>query len=645
MKKLLKVLKWTLIVVLVVALGAFLYAFIKIQSIKSEGRDKLVGPAPSLQLDGHTFRDLNKNGELDPYEDGRVAIEARVEDLLSQMTVEEKAAQMFQPFLFSTEVNITPMKVMALFYPPEDYIASRGLTHLTSALAPDDPRVHIKWVNDNQKMAEQTRLGIPITFSSDPRHSNKKGAAMFMKGLSQWPDATGFAAIGDSLLMVRFGQIAAREYRAIGLHTSLHPVADLATEPRWGRIAGTFGEDANLSAMLTAAYIHGMQGETLNPTSVSTMTKHFSGGGPQKDGWDAHFKYGKDQVYPGNNFEYHLIPFKAAIKAKTAQMMPYYGIPVGQTSEDVGFAFNKEIITDLLKDSLNYKGIVCSDWGILRDPSSAIAGFTEPMDHGVEDLDVYTQTEKALNAGIDQFGGNDNPQLIVKLVEDGRINEARLDRSVRKLLHQKFTLGLFDNPYVDEERALNDIRRPEDVNLGFRTMLQSAVLLKNTGQLLPLRPKTKVYIENLDKDLGTEYFDIVDKVEDADFVILNLDPPYEPRDGILEGFFHQGRLNYTNEEVSRLTKIMEQKPTIVTVYLERPIVIPEFNKYAYAILGHFSISDKALYDLISGRGKPYGRLPFEMPSSMQAVEEQKEDVPFDSKNPLYPFGWGLRYER
>ena len=645
MKKFLKVLKWVSITLLVVIIGVFLYAFIKIQTIKSKGRDKLVGPAPTLQVDGHNFRDLNKNGKLDPYEDGRLPIEMRVEDILAQMTVEEKAAQMFQPFLFSTKVDITPMKIMALFYPPEDYIASRGLTHLTSPLAPEDPRVHIKWVNDNQKMAEQTRLGIPITFSSDPRHSNKKGAAVFMKGLSQWPDATGFAALRDSLLMVKFGEIAAREYRAIGLHTSLHPVADLATEPRWGRIAGTFGEDANLSAKLTAAYIYGMQGEALNPASVSTMTKHFSGGGPQKDGWDAHFKYGKDQVYPGDNFDYHLIPFKAAIKAGTAQMMPYYGIPVGQTSEDVGFAFNKEIITGLLKDSLNYKGIVCSDWGILRDPSSAIAGFTEPMDHGVEDLDVYTQTEKALNAGIDQFGGNDNPQLIVKLVEDGRIPEARLNQSVRKLLHQKFTLGLFDNPYVNEEKALADIRRPEDVNLGLRTMIHSSVLLKNQGQLLPLRPNFKVYLENLDPELGAEYFNIVDDIDEADVVILNLEPPFEPREGMLESFFHQGRLDYTKEELDRITKIMEKKPTIVTVYLERPIVIPEINRYANSIIGHFSISDKALYEVLSGRGKPYGRLPFELPSSIPAVENQKEDVPYDSRNPLYPFGWGLVYER
>ena len=645
MKKLKKILKWVLGIVLLLAIGIFLYAVIKIQGVKREGRSHLVGPAPTLTEDGYSFRDLNKNGKLDVYEDSRAELNDRVQDLLSQMTVEEKAGQMFHPFQFSGYEKIRAMRIMALFSPPEKYIGSRGLTHFSTALAPDDVRDHIRWTNELQEIAEKTRLGIPITFSADPKHSDKRGASFYMKGLSQWPDATGFGALRDSMLIHKFGQIAAREYRAIGLHTSLHPVADLATEPRWGRIAGTFGEDAEISAMLTAAYIYGMQGDSLSPTSVSTMTKHFSGGGPQKDGWDAHFKYGKEQVYPGNNFEYHVIPFKAAIKAGTAQMMPYYGIPMGQTSEDVGFAFNKEIITDLLQDSLQYKGIVCSDWGILADPSRPGANMMDPMDHGVEDLDVYSQTEKALNAGIDQFGGNDNPELIIKLVNDGRITESRLNRSVAKLLRQKFLLGLFDNPYVNEDEAVQDVARPEDVKLGLETMVRSTVLLKNQDNVLPLKSKSKVYIENMDKELASQYFEVVKNIDDADFALLRLEAPYEPRKGLLESVFHQGRLNYTEEELKGISEIMQTKPTIVSIYLERPIVIPEISDQAAALLGHFSISDEALFELIAGRGAPEGKLPFELPSSIEAVENQKEDVPFDSKDPLYSFGYGMGYDQ
>ena len=644
MKKLKKILKWVLILVLIVALGAFLYVFIKIQSVKREGRSQLVGPALTLIENGYSYRDLNKNGQLDTYEDTRVEVEKRVEDLIAQMTVEEKAGQMFHPFQFSGMEKIRAMRIMALFSPPEKYIGSRGLTHFSTALAPEDARDHIRWTNELQEIAEQTRLGIPITFSADPKHSDKRGASFYMEGLSQWPDATGFGALGDSLLINKFGKIAAREYRAIGLHTSLHPVADLATEPRWGRIAGTFGEDADISAKLTAAYIYGMQGDSLTPTSVSTMTKHFSGGGPQKDGWDAHFKYGKEQVYPGDNFAYHVIPFRAAIKAGTAQMMPYYGIPMGQTSEDVGFAFNKEIITELLQDSLQYKGIVCSDWGILGDPERAGADLLDPMDHGVEDLDVYSQTEKAINAGIDQFGGNDNPELIIKLVNDGRITEARLDRSVRKLLRQKFLLGLFDNPYVDEETAIKNIARPEDVKLGLETMKRSTVLLKNQDNTLPLQNNSKVYVKNMDKELAAQYFDVVSDIDDADYALLRLEAPFEPREGLLESVFHQGRLNYSDEELKEIMEITQKKPTIISIYLERPIVIPELSDQAAALLGHFSVSDKALFELIAGKGAPEGKLPFELPSSVEAVENQKEDVPFDSKDPLYPFGFGLSYE-
>lgn len=645
MKKFKKVAIWVLGVLLLLVLGVFLYFFIKAEGIKREGRSHLVGPAPTLTINGYSYRDLNKNGKLDVYEDTRAEVEARVDDLLAQMTVKEKASQMFHPFQFSGFESIKAMRMMAKLNPPEKYVGSRGLSHFSTALSPDKVIDHILWTNEVQELAEQTRLGIPITFSADPKHSDKRGASFFMKGLSQWPDATGFAALQDSILIYKFGQIAAREYRAIGLHTSLHPVADLATEPRWGRIAGTFGENAEISAMLTAAYIHGMQGDSLSPTSVSTMTKHFSGGGPQKDGWDAHFKYGKDQVYPGDNFDYHLIPFKAAIKAGTAQMMPYYGIPIGQTSEDVGFAFNKEIITDLLQDSLQYRGIVCSDWGILKDPDSPGAGFMDAMDHGVEHLDVYTQAEKALNAGIDQFGGTDNPHIIIKLVEDGRISEARLDRSVSKLLRQKFVLGLFDNPYVEEEEALKRVARPEDVKLGLQTMIRSTVLLKNEDNILPLKGRPKVYIENMDKKLAANYFEVVRNIEDADFALLRLEAPFEPREGLLESVFHQGRLNYSEEELMGIMEVMVKKPTIVSIYLERPIVIPEISSEASALLGHFSVSDEALFELIAGKGAPEGKLPFELPSSIEAVEKQKEDVPYDSENPLYPFGFGLTYDK
>ena len=169
---------------------------------------------------------------------------------------------------------------------------------------------------------------------------------------------------------------------------------------------------------MTKAYVLGFQGDSLDQNGVACMTKHFSGGGPQEDGEDAHFPYGKNQVYPGNNFDYHVTPFTdGAFEANTAQIMPYYGIPIGQTSEDVAFGFNKDIITTLLRDSLKFKGVVCTDWNIISNTR-----IGEGRAWGIEDLSPKERVQKVIDAGCDQFGGESIPELIVELVHDGAIS-------------------------------------------------------------------------------------------------------------------------------------------------------------------------------------------------------------------------------
>jgi beta-glucosidase len=287
--------------------------------------------APLLQQDGLTFRDLNKNGMVDPYEDSRLPVEARVEDLLAQLTLEEKAGLMFQTMIgigadgsLDTPGGHFPMPTA------RELIAGRNMRAFNIFESPS-ARQMAEWVNRVQKLAESTRLGIPVTFSSDPRHAYTNNMALGVSTamFSQWPEPIGLAATDDEQLVEQFGDIARQEYVAVGIRVALHPMADLATEPRWARTNGTFGEDAELSARMTAAYIRGFQGAQLGKDSVACMTKHFPGGGPQKDGEDAHFAYGKEQVYPGDNFDYHLLPFEAAFRAGTAQIMPYYGQPVG----------------------------------------------------------------------------------------------------------------------------------------------------------------------------------------------------------------------------------------------------------------------------------------------------------------------------
>ncbi len=617
-------------------------------------QSKMGPPAETLVVDGESFRDLNKNGILDPYEDWRLPVEQRVEDLLGRMTKEEKAGLLYHSFIFAGKGGenaglLNPMNIL----PVESALFNKHMRFFNLYDIPPGKTAAI-WLNNIQKMAERTRLGIPVTISSDPRHTVlKDGAAIgvYTEGFSKWTEPIGFASISDAAFTKRFGEIAAKEYRAIGIHTALHPMVDLATEPRWGRISGTFGEDAQLSAKLGSAYIRGFQGDSLSSKSVSVMTKHFPGGGPQKDGWDPHFRYGKDQAYPGDNFDHHITPFISAIEANTAQMMPYYGVPVGQTSEDVAFGFNREILTDLLRDSLKYDGIICTDWGIIN--SQSLFGFeiVEHRGYGVEDLTPEERTLKAIQAGVDQFGGESTPEHVISLLNQGKLTEERIDESVRRLLKLKFQLGLFENPYVDLETVEEKLSTDEAVRMGFESQLRSQVLLTNKEfderPLLPFTPgAVKIYVEGHDPDVAANYGEVVSDPDEADVIIKNIPPPYEEGYGKLVGMqlFHEGRLYYTEEELAPVLDLINKKPTVVTTYLERPAILTDIVESAGAVLVNFGATDEAVFDILFGKFKPQGKLPFDMPSTWESVLNQREDVPFDLEDPLFRFGYGLSYE-
>jgi beta-glucosidase len=369
------------------------------------------------------------------------------------------------------------------------------------------------------------------------------------------------------------------------------------------------------------------------------MSKHFSGGGPQSRGDDAHFAFGKDQVYPGNNFDYHLIPFvDGALAARTAQIMPYYGIPVGQTGEDVAFAFNKEIISDLLRDSLKFDGVVCTDWGIITD-----SRVKEASAWGMEDSTPRERIRKVIEAGCDQFGGEYVPELIVDLVESGEISESRIDLSVRRILRDKFRLGLFDNPYVEEQEALIIAGNDIFVEKGKAAQARSMVLLKNKD-LLPLKEGIRIYAEGMTDLAGLEsYAELVKKPEAADVIVLRIATPWQKRKGgsMFESFFRGGRLYYSEEELDEILSLIGQKPAVVVANLYRPAVLTEINERCGALMADFDTSDEVLADVLFGTREAEGKLPFELPSSWEAVEKQKEDVPYDSEDPLYPFGFGL----
>lgn len=653
MKKTLKIIGLILAGILVIALVAFA-GFSISNSIANSGLEDQLSEKATLTEAGFTYRDLNGNGSLDIYEDSRQPVEARIEDLLAQMTLEEKAGLMWHlPIGMGEDGEIlnSPSPSNFFFGSTLDFIVAQKLRHF-NLFKIARPEAHANWYNALQKMAEQDRLGIPVTISSDPRHSagNFLEGGMLDSEFSKWPEPIGLAAIDDSMMMVEFGRIANAEYNAVGIRTALHPMADLSTDPRWARVNGTFGEDGDLAARMTAAYIYGFQGDSLNPTSIACMTKHWPGGGPQKDGEDAHFLYGKDQVYPGNRFDYHKKVFDAAFEANSAMIMPYYGVPIDQPNmEEVGFNFNKYVITDLLRNEVGYDGIVCTDWGVLKDLGIPGIISVPAKNYGVEDLDVPGRILKAVDAGVDQFGGDDMPEELIQLVNDGKLTEARIDESARRLLRAKFEMGLFDNPYVDANAVGQVVGNSEFVQKGKEAQHRSMVLLKNdttdTGEAyLPLSADKKYYIEGFDAELFKGYGTMVATPGEADLAILHIATPYDPRDGdMVETFFHQGRLHFTEEELISIIAVMNKVPTVIVMKVDRPPVIPEIDAAAEALIVDFGIQQDAVLDVLFGKAAPEGKLPIEFPSSVEAVENQMEDVPYDSEAPLYEFGAGLRY--
>jgi len=598
------------------------------------------------------FRDLNKNGRLDPYEDPRRPVEERVEDLLSRMTLEEKAGMMFHAMIgMNPDGSLVEGESQVGSISTSDMVGNKKMNTF-NVLQGTKPRLMAEWYNRLQALAESTRLGIPVTIASDPRHSygvSDNPVASFLAGdFSEWPEPIGLGATADPELVREFGDIARQEYLAVGIRLALHPMVDLCTEPRWSRVYGCFGEDADLVSRIGYAYIRGFQGETLGPESVACMTKHFPGGGPQLGGEDPHFHYGREQVYPGDNFEYHLKPFEAAFATGTAQIMPYYGMPVGTDLEEVGFSYSKGVVTDLLRGRFGFDGVVCTDWGLVSDQEYVGGEVMPARAWGVEHLDRHQRVAKIIEAGVDQLGGEFYPELVVDLVRDGRLPESRIDVSVRRLLRDKFRLGLFDNPYVDPDAAERIVGNSRFRERGEYAQRKSIVLLKNGDRggasVLPLAGRPRLYVENVDRDVAAGYGEIAERPEDADFAVLRLRAPYEQRNNnLLERLFHSGDLDFKEPEKSRILSLLRTVPTIVDIFLERPAVIPEIAAEAIGLLANFGANDAALLDIVFGRFSPTGRLPFELPSSMEAVRNQKEDVPYDSENPLFPFGFGLTY--
>lgn len=596
----------------------------------------------TIYKDDYLFRDLNKNQQLDIYEDARVSIELRVNDVLSKMTIEEKVGLMFHPpFTVNPGIGMRIYEILIRGNQfTESHIIKKNINHFNLYGNPDPVKL-AKRINQLQNYAARSRLGIPLTISSDPIHEVERGggiASFSVQGFSKWPSQLGLAATRDVELVKKFADIARQEYLAVGIRTALHPMADLATDPRWARNFGTFGSDSKLSTSLTLAYMDGFQGENINSQSVLTMVKHFPGGGPQENGLDAHLMSGENQVYPGKMFDYHLEPFIEAINNNLKVIMPYYGIAVDQSNENIAIGFNRYLLNDLLREKLNYDGVICSDWGIITG-----------RHWGVTNLTIPERYIKAINAGVDQFGGEMHPEIVVQLVRENKIDESRIDRSARRILKNKFELGLFDDPFVDIESVDKLINTEITRKLALDAQRKSVVMLKNSN-LLPLTEETKIYVDGMefkDSDINK-----VNTIEEADVILMYLHTVFngnqEPGtdrlfDRFLSNLFPNTDLRFNNQVIKRASEYSQVKPLILVVDLNRPAILSELNDLSDALIGTFGVNDEVIHEIINGKTNPSGKLPFELPSSMSEVEEQLEDVPDDTANPLYKYGYGLSF--
>ena len=607
-------------------------------------KNSLYDEVKILKIDGEIFRDLNKNNSLDVYEDHRLDSKLRSDDLLNKMTIEEKVGQMFHPpftlkpdiWMLIYEIAIRGNKST------EAQILFDNISHFNLYGNPSPAELANK-INHFQEIASRSRLGVPITISSDPIHEVPKGggvASFSVDGFSKWPSQLGFAATNNSLIIENFAQIVKEEYLAVGIRTALHPMSDLATDPRWARNFGTFGSNALLSSDMTIAYMNGFQGNTISSESVLTMVKHFPGGGPQQKGLDPHLYSGRNQTYPGNNFDYHLIPFKDAINNNLKVIMPYYGIPIGQTNEDVAMAYNEYILTDLLREELGFSGVICSDWGIITG-----------RHWGVDELSIADRYEKSINAGIDQYGGETETSYLIKLIKENIISEGRINESVKRILVNKFELGLFDDPYVDENKIKDRVNTKKNIEAGLDAQRKSIVLLENNGAL-PLKKGMKIFVDGLDSNIAKDFGVLVKDPSDADVIIMYIHTVFNGNqesglnrvfDNFLSTLFPNGDLNFNSEIHTRVENYSKDKELIVVVDLNRPAILEDIKKLSSSLIGTFGVSDRIMFEGIFGEFSPTGKLPFEIPSSMESVLNQKEDVPDDSLNPTYEMGYGISY--
>ncbi|WP_428773337.1 glycoside hydrolase family 3 N-terminal domain-containing protein [Vibrio sp.] len=723
-----------------------------------------------ISKDGYQFKDLNKNGRLDVYEDWRLPVAERVEDLVSQMTLEEKVGMMLIDTmnagaygkLNATHVNYIDDQKMTRFIFRNPILTQQeldamdpadrdpgGATVGGRASAPISPYEAAQYMNSVQEMSEGTRLGIPALFKSNARNhidpNAKPGINVSAGALSEWPKEAGLASAalgeGNMELIEEFAQIMNSEWKAMGLRGMYGYMADLSTEPRWYRVHETFTEDSDLASDIIATLVKKLQGPEVSAESIVLTMKHFPGGGPQFLGLDPHYLAGQHQSYPSGMFDYHVKPFKAAIDAGVAALMPYYGIvgggewklsdlasgvttapdgtnlhvgtdkdtgidlalgdvvadrvqdtvrvpfnrystTVGTPAGNVGIAFSKGILDDLLRKELQFKGVINSDTGIINEPNVGLPDHQTVQNNrawGLQDKSKNELFQTAIDAGTDVFSGFHNNSDVLDVVKQGLVSEQRIDESVRRLLTVQFELGLFENPYVDPVRAEYVVGNAQYQTKAQLAQRKSIVLLDNKSSLLPLpsgdaAASKKLYTmgvkEGVAEKFGYQNVTVGDSSQVTsrpsaaghDYALIRVRVTNKNTGLLVFGgakFNQVDILDFSSmanadsweispslDEIKAVMSEVGAENTVLSVYFRQPFVLDDASgmKDAGGLLATFGARDEALMDVVTGQFAPNGKLPFALANSADAIIRQASDAPgYADEDTLYPFGYGLSY--
>lgn len=613
-----------------------------------------------LKVDGYQFIDLNSNGKLDVYEDWRQDADARTADLVSQMTVREKIAQMQHPtFLPRADGNIPSY----LNKWCEEYgIGMLLIRELNSVEAAATS------MNTIQEYAEASRLGVPVLVSMDSVHG-----LSYVTGATVTPHNLALAATRDEELVTKLAEIAREEHIAIGVRMTLSPEADIATEPRWGRVMETFGEDGDLVTQMTRAQVVAFQNgaDGLNPGGIVACLKHFPGAGPQMDGKDT-----SPIVSDEETLQMHLKPYYAALEVNVGSVMPYYSVPLALDMENSAIG-SAATLQDLLRGEMGFEGIIQTDWGMIWAIQEALGTMT-----GEEVSDEEAILIGVTQSRVDGIGG-ESIRLIdqmEELTQEGKIDESILDEAATRILKAKFELGVFENPYCDVEAAVAFVGNEESTAVNLEAARKAMTLLKNDGALplsantglnilvcgpragdmaslvggwsseqqgLTIAAAVEAYAGETDTVtyIAEDVAAIAEAAAKADVVIVSVGEPsyqHDPPWG-----YDTLEITATQQEILETVKANTNGQIITVVTGGRPYILTWCDENTNAILEAYYPGQQggiAIAETLFGLNNPTGKTPIQFPRDMDSVNAQSGDVAFDLENPLYDYGWGLSYD-